>query len=519
MGGCVVLVAIGVLSTYADSLAFAGNGHSPVPFARLTTPEHQGASGPFRPHYEMQVAQNGTRLRIKACFGGRGLAELIPGEPFGRPYLRQSKRYRREQVQEWSFSARGISFPKQDGPFCVLYEIDLEAALQSAGARVAERIGGAISLDPDLFLYRPARLSSIRAATMAICVPQDWSVSVPWPDLTPQERVFPNVDCVPDKERGLEYLLQPSVFLRRGRVFIGAFPQRQVQVGQTTFAIALLNGPGMQGRGIENWLRKSARAVEQIYGDFPRKRVQVSLRFTPGSGAHFGMVFRAGGVGAHFWLGEKTRASDLRHDWVGVHELSHLSLPFIRTSEPWLSEGIATYYQYLLQARAGWISEAEFFSRLVGGIRSATAGSQESLRDAAAKMAHSGGYRRVYWGGASLIWLADVALRVRSENRASLDVALKRLSGCCMPSERRWTAQALYRKLDELTGNSAFEDVFTAHLDRRSPPPLDELLNKLGIAYRQGRVELRDHAPWAHIRRAMVAPVKREAPIEVRQAH
>jgi predicted metalloprotease with PDZ domain len=219
-------------------------------------------------------------------------------------------------------------------------------------------------------------------------------------------------------------------------------------------------------------------------------------------------VFRAGGVGAHFWLGENTRAKDLRHDWVGVHELSHLSLPFVRTSEPWLSEGVATYYQYLLQARAGWISESEFWYRLIEGIRSATSAPRESLRESATHMARTGAYRRVYWGGAALIWLADVTLRVRSDNGASLDLALERLMACCLPSERLWTAKALTLKLDELTDAAVFQQVFNAHLDEITPPPLDALLNNLGIVYGDNQVTLRDDAPWAHIRRSIVARVR-----------
>ena len=460
--------------------------------------------------YEMRIAADGESLRMRACFAGEGLRELIPGEPFGRPFLRQIEEPRDKGGRRWRPSTQGIAFSSQDTPFCVDYDVDLAAASQSAGPRVAERIGSSLSVDPDLFLYRPPKTTSAHAATIEMCAPKDWSVSVPWPELQATDKSELRIRCDSREEKTLRFLLRPSVFSRRGRIFMGAFPQRRLRIRNTDFDVAFLEGTAMQGRGFDEWLRNSAFAVEQMYGAFPRERVQVSLRFAPGRGAHFGLVFRAGGIGAHFWLGENTRAKDLRHDWVGVHELSHLSLPFIRTSEPWLSEGVATYYQYLLQARAGWISESEFWYRLLGGIRSATAAPRDTLRKSAANMARTGDYRRVYWGGAVLVWLADVTLRVRSENSASLDRALERLLGCCLPSEQRWTAQALAQKLDELTDDSVFQHVFNAHLDQISPPPLEHLLRNLGIVYEGNEVQLRDDAPWAHIRRSIVTPVARK---------
>lgn len=457
--------------------------------------------------YQLRVLGGGKRLQMVACFAGEGLSEVVPGEPFGRPFLRASSLNPIAHAQPWQPSARGIAFPKQEKSFCVAYDVDLDEALKHAGARVIERIGNSWSLDPDLFLYRPKNPWPKQTATIDMCVPQNWSVSVPWPALSTIDPK--SAACDSPHEQSLRFALKQSVFYRRGRVFLGHFPQKRVRVSHADFDVAFLDGEAMKGRGIEQWLRSSALAVEHMYGVFPRKRVQVSVRAAPGRGAQFGMVFRAGGVGAHFWLGEDTRAEDLRHDWVGVHELSHLSLPFIGSSEPWLSEGVATYYQYLLQVRAGWISETEFWAHLIDGIDSATGTSRDSLRNAAARMDRTGGYRRVYWGGAALVWLADVTLRARSGGLASLDFALERLWDCCLPSEQRWTATTLSQKLDFLTQNTAFHDVFTTYLDRSGPIPLEELLRNLGISYGLGRVRLRDDAPWAHIRRAMVAPVRK----------
>ena len=40
---------------------------------------------------------------------------------------------------------------------------------------------------------------------------------------------------------------------------------------------------------------------------------------------------------------------DLRTDWTASHEFAHLLLPYV--SDKWVSEGVASYYQNVLQAR------------------------------------------------------------------------------------------------------------------------------------------------------------------------
>lgn len=477
------------------------------PSSRTTPRFADGKSGPrtdAAAHYRMRLSTDDDRVQMEACFPGDGLDGLVPGEPFGRPFVRQSRGAPHGRFVAWRHSPAGIAFPPQQSPFCVAYEVDLASALRSAGSRVAERVGAARSVDPDLLLLRPARWGRGNPAGIEVCLPRAWSLSVPW---APRKKDSRDGDCAADPEKSLRYQLSASVFARRGRLFWGAFPLRSLRVPGLDLEVALLDGAAMQANGVEDWLLASVGAVSRIYGVFPRERVQVSVRHASGRGALFGQVFRAGGVGTHFWVGESTTPRDFRFDWVAVHELAHLALPFVRTSEPWLSEGIATYYQNLLRARAGWISEEEMWRDLIGGIRTATGGERTSLRQAASEMMQTGAFRRVYWEGAALVWWADVTLRVRSEGTQSLDRALHSLKACCLPSEQRWTARRLYRKLDELTHEQAFADVFEAHLDRAVPPPWEEMLERLGISVEQsGRVRLRNDAPWAHIRRAMAAP-------------
>ena len=50
---------------------------------------------------------------------------------------------------------------------------------------------------------------------------------------------------------------------------------------------------------------------------------------------------------------------EITNDWTAFHELSHLLIPYRGHGDLWFSEGLATYYQNIIQARAGVLSEAE----------------------------------------------------------------------------------------------------------------------------------------------------------------
>ena len=54
--------------------------------------------------------------------------------------------------------------------------------------------------------------------------------------------------------------------------------------------------------------------------------------------------------------------------WTASHELSHLLLPYISRREAWLGEGFASYYQNVLRARAGMLSQREAWQKLHAGF-------------------------------------------------------------------------------------------------------------------------------------------------------
>jgi len=197
-------------------------------------------------------------------------------------------------------------------------------------------------------------------------------------------------------------------------------------------------------------------------------------------------------------------------DWVLVHELSHLLHPSIVNRDRWLSEGLASYYQNVLRARAGLLSDQWAWTELHAGFERGVRGTSpgRSLSEVSETMMRDHSFMRVYWSGAAIALLADVELRRRSGGSKSLDTALAAFRDCCPPSDGRWSARELMRRLDQLTGETVFMDLYRENIDSDDFPDLQAVYRELGL-HPMGATDLRvdPTAPGAAICRAiMTAP-------------
>jgi len=99
-----------------------------------------------------------------------------------------------------------------------------------------------------------------------------------------------------------------------------------------------------------------------------------------------------------------------------------------------------------------------------------------------------------------LYWLnADIALR--KQNKGTLDNALKQLKDCC--ESHSMSAEAIARKLDELTNVTIFVSLFDKYSESYRVPEYKSLLTNLGIKQNKwsGDISLDNDAPLANIRR------------------
>ena len=129
-------------------------------------------------------------------------------------------------------------------------------------------------------------------------------------------------------------------------------------------------------------------------------------------------------------------------------------------------------------------------------------------------------YQRVYWGGAAIALLADVALR---EAGSSLDAGMRQLQRCCAPTLRVWPAGQILQAMDDsgpaLQGprgqpNLAAPNLAAPKLEALSSPilrsvafpDLTPIYRKLGVSMVDGVPTLDESAPVAHLRRAIFSP-------------
>jgi len=347
---------------------------------------------------------------------------------------------------------------------------------------------------PDNRLVSPASwlwLPSLDAETeirVRFDLPEGVNVSVPW---------LPVDD---DGENAYRFGASPTS--SQAIAVFGDFSYREIEVPGASLRVTLL-GADDAGRSEDliSWLRAAAGNVTQVYGRFPNPSPQVivvPIASFGNSAVPFGRVIRDGGEAVQFFVDPSRSLDDYLGDWTATHEFSHLLLPYVQGRHKWISEGFASYYQNVLMARSGAYDETKAWQKLHEGFERARAEPLSAPNDARSRM-------MVYWSGAAIALLADVALRLEAPAQ-SLDALLDRLQACCLPSERAWDGQELFTKLDRLGKTKVMAELYRRYANTPGLPDLAVLYQQLGVSLRGGKVVLDDAAEHAAVRRAIMAP-------------
>ena len=104
---------------------------------------------------------------------------------------------------------------------------------------------------------------------------------------------------------------------------------------------------------LKAWLQSVGSTVSLLHGTLPRPEIRIALQPYPAKSAvPFARVLRSDPQGVLFYINPDRPLEDYISDWTAYHELSHLFLPYPGNADIWFSEGLASYYQNILQARA-----------------------------------------------------------------------------------------------------------------------------------------------------------------------
>ncbi len=449
-------------------------------------------------HYDLFLDDALERMSGRVCFEGRPPRELRAGKDEAASHLIYA-RWASPGPKERLAVRRGrVQLERDDPGACIDYAVRLRDH-RAMGSAVRHHEGDLIA-SPNVWLWRPQRRAQDAEATLRLRLPDGLRASLPW------------------RRRGDAYSLDADAFRFDSYAAFGKLRAISVEHAGVTIDAAVLRGElPLTDAAITRWLERAIDVTSTLNGRFPTQHAQIIIAPSGPSPdpVQFGAVARGGSGSILLFVSSTASESALVRDWVLPHELSHLCLPFVKRDDAWLPEGLATYYQEVLRARAGVIGERETLESLAGALESASReGTGRPLGQESAAMYETHAFRAVYWGGAAYFLMADVALRERTEGSRSLDWLVTALTQH-PPEKDVLTADELLAHMDALLGLDVMRPLARRILDENFPP-FRETLSRLGVREQDGRVALDDDAELSGIRRAIFSV--RTAPLPTTRA-
>lgn len=262
------------------------------------------------------------------------------------------------------------------------------------------------------------------------------------------------------------------------------------------FDLALKGEPPVAQADLHDWIARNAERVAIYCGEFPVPEVHLTIIASGRGGV--GSGYHQDGRRIRVRIGRRTDAHELAHDWVLVHEMLHTAFPDLPAAHRWMQEGLSTYVEPILRTRDGELTEEDVWARWVHMMPHGRPG----FADRGLDRTHTWG--RTYWGGA-LFWLVvDVELRERTNGEKSLRDVVRGLLAAGGNGRADWTPDRVVKVGDAVTGTTVLSEAYARMARAPGDVDLDRLWARLGVVPSGGGVELRDDAPLADVRRAIV---------------
>jgi hypothetical protein len=442
--------------------------------------------------YRVELRDGMQTAKVQLCFEGRPSGRLTPGNPDAIDHV---ERVHLESGDPLIRDDRGFLLDDVDEAACVHYEVDFAAMAQSERSRRIRFEGETLLVQPSLWLWRPNRLPGDVDMRLTFDLPDGIDVSVPWTPLGSEE------------SEGPTYRLDRTAFTWLAFTVFGKPRLDRFRVGDTEIELAVLDAPlAATPEGLRRWATDAARSVALLYGAFPRDRLQiVVVPVRRGGGTiYFGAAGRGGGPGVYILMDSTARDDELLGTWTTAHELLHHGMPFV--ADAWMAEGWVSYYTEVVRTRMGHRSEREGWRKLARAFERGRADLRGMpIGRLSDQMHRIYAYQAVYWSGAAIAFMLDVALREDSNGEKSLDDAMRELRRCCGDALVKWKADELLERLDAWYGKPLFTTVAREHLGRDAFPPVEDAFARLGVSVTGGEVVLDDDHPRAAMRRAIMA--------------
>jgi hypothetical protein len=445
--------------------------------------------------YEVSVDARLERISVHACFQGRAPEYLVAESDGAHFYVESMRLTEASGARVLEARSEKIALGASTDDACVDYAVKLQPAQTSAqtGGPETRRVGGSMLTSIGEWLWRTPDTDAV--LEMRFRLPAGIEVSTPWKR---------DADA-----SGAVFLVGPTPADWAGIVAFGRFIPHDIAVDGVVLHVALVGLAADTQARFDKWIEGAARNALQLYGKFPVESLQILVAPTPRGRepVPWAYVARGGGPAIHLFVNPSRAAAEFERDWSLTHEMSHLFLPYVVSRDAWLYEGVPTYLQNILMARGGAISSDEAWERMHAGFRrGAQTAPHLSLAQANERVGF-GPYLRVYWGGAALMLEADLRLRNQSGGRQSLDKALADLAVCCAGEQRRWSADEIIARIDQLTDSTVLSEIVRRQLGARGFPDYEGLFAQAGVLMTPPGVHYDAASPWAMEREAVMKPL------------
>lgn len=275
---------------------------------------------------------------------------------------------------------------------------------------------------------------------------------------------------------------------------------RTIHAGDTELRIVVDSEDPARTRLLQHWLGEVADAALTVSGRFPLARAQVrveEIRSDDPSPVPWGQTSRRRNVAVLLYVRDDATLQELRDDWTATHEFSHLFHPYLGMRGRWLAEGLASYYQNVLRARVGLLSEAQAWEQLDAGFgRGRAAATGTRLDELGGR-----GRMRVYWAGAAYWLEADLALRARG---SSLDAVLGKYAQCCLQGSASVAPETFVAELDRIGDSDVFGNLYRRYAASLEFPALDDAYRQLGITSNADSLRFSQRADALRLRQSIM---------------
>jgi hypothetical protein len=230
---------------------------------------------------------------------------------------------------------------------------------------------------------------------------------------------------------------------------------------------------------LKSWMNSVGETVSLLYGELPREEIRIAFKPYPSrSAVPFARVLRNEPEGVIFYINPDFPLEDFIRDWTAYHELSHLFIPYPGIPDVWFSEGLASYYQNILQVRAGLLTPEQALQKLSAAFergRDDHGHADLNLGELSAAMRERHAFMRVYWSGALYFLEADIRLR-SLDNPMTLDDVLREFANCCLMQAGRWDGMRIVREFDKIVGQPLFVPLYEAYEQTSAIPDYEGIL-------------------------------------------